>query len=87
MKFILCLVLVSLTACSQRLEESKVYTLYRSGSVDETMRLHVATFDADDGSNSESYNRNNCDTIKTLRGEVSEAFKNKYWCEKGYYKE
>ena len=68
-------------------DKSKVYTLYRSGAVDKNIRLHFASFDADDGSNSEAYNRQNCEKTKILLSQVTEAFPVKYWCEKGYYKE
>ena len=62
------------------------YTLYRSGaggsSVADEMRIHVATFDADEKA---AYNRENCDVAKDL-------FQNqpgvtvRYWCEKGRFR-
>lgn len=64
--------------------ENSVFTLYRSSAITngESMRIHVASFDASDG---EKYNSENCEVAKVL-------FQNqpgvtvRYWCEKGYFK-
>lgn len=48
------------------------------------MRIHVATFDADEGDSSQKYNKENCISSASL-------FQNqpgvivKYWCEEGRY--
>lgn len=69
---------------SKRLDEGKVYTLYRSSMVSAS-RIHVGTFDTDEGSSSEKYNRVNCNISAKLR--MGQPFtKTKFWCENGYYK-
>lgn len=78
MKFILLFPLLLLTACNQ----SDTYTLYRNSVLDETMRLHVATFDSKDG---EKYNQGNCDIAKDLF-QKQDGVKTKFWCEKGAFK-
>jgi hypothetical protein len=69
---------VTLAAC----DGGSTYVLYRNSVTDETMRLHVATFDASDG---EAYNRGNCDQAKELF-QTQPAVKTKFWCEKGRYR-
>ena len=72
-----------LTACGNE----DVYTLYRTGVGLPDLRIHVATFDADDSKDPQfkTYNQDNC-----LNG--ARLFQNqpnttvKYWCEKGRYK-
>lgn len=71
----------------KKLDEKKVFTLYSEGAAVKNIRLHVATFDSDDGSNSEELNKKNCNMFVLLRSDIQEAFKKKYWCEKGYFKE
>ena len=78
MKFILLFSLLLLSGCNQ----SGTYTLYRNSVLDETMRLHVATFDSKDG---EKYNQGNCDIAKDLFQE-QDGVKTKFWCEKGAFK-
>ncbi len=67
-----------LTACNQ----SDTYTLYRNSVLDETMRLHVATFDSKDG---DKYNQENCDIAKDLF-QRQDGVITKFWCEKGVFK-
>ena len=59
-----------------------VYTLYRSSPVDSSMRVHWASFDADQ---SEGYNQENCmagaDAMNAIPGITV-----RYWCEKGKYR-
>jgi len=53
-----------LSACSiSGASESQIFTLYRNSVTDENMRLHVATFDANEA---EEYNRENCDQAQQL---------------------
>jgi hypothetical protein len=73
------------------------YTLYRTGidlsekAHDETLRIHVATFDADQDA---KYNLANCEFAQQLfnanqphyRGSIYDTIKIKYWCEKGHFK-
>ena len=77
---------------------STVYTLYRtgvdltSGAHDETLRIHIATFDANQDS---PYNQANCEFSTEYfnanqphyRGSMYSAIKIKYWCEKGRFRE
>lgn len=58
------------------------FTLYRSSSGDATMRIHLATFDANEA---EAYNRENCDVAAGLF-QGQEGVKTKFWCEKGRFK-
>ncbi len=64
-----------------RVSEERVYTLYRSNPYLETMRVHVATFDADE---KESYNQENCETARALF-QARPGVSVRYWCEKGYF--
>lgn len=94
------LVLVFLASCG--MEAGTEYTLYRTGidiptqTHDETLRLHVATFDANQEAN---YNLANCEFAKELFTSTQPHFRNyrsntvaagtlkvKYWCEKGHFK-
>ena len=73
------------------------YTLYRTGidlstkAHDATLRIHVATFDADQDP---KYNLANCEFAQELfnadqphyRGSIYSTVKIKYWCEKGRFK-
>ena len=73
------------------------YTLYRTGidlsakKHDESLRIHVATFDAEQDAN---YNLANCEFAQQLfnanqphyRGSIYDTIKIKYWCEKGNFK-
>ena len=65
--------------------DSKVYTLYRSGVLDTKMRLHVATFDADDGNTTEEYNHDNCEQAAALFQSQPRVI-TKFWCEKGRFR-
>lgn len=66
-----------------RLDPKSVYTLYRSSAVvgGDKWRLHVATFDSSDGS---QYNRDNCETAKSLF-QSQPGVTVTYWCERGYF--
>jgi hypothetical protein len=64
--------------------QGEVFTLYRDSrtSGGEAMRIHVATFDADDGPD---YNRGNCVIAQELfQGQPGVTAR--YWCEKGRFK-
>lgn len=65
-----------------KVSEDLVYTLYRNSVTDENMRIHVATFDADEY---EDYNKGNCGSAQELF-QHQPGVKVKYWCEKGYFK-
>ncbi len=60
-----------------------VVTLYRSSAIDSTMRLHIATFDADEGA---AYNSENCQIAAQLfQGQPGVTVR--YWCESGPYRQ
>lgn len=59
-----------------------VYTLYRDSPAPIQTRVHVATFDA---SQSEDYNRENCETARRLFASQWGIIV-RYWCEKGRYR-
>jgi hypothetical protein len=58
------------------------YTLYRSSVVNDSMRVHVATFNASDG---EIYNRDGCEYTRRLY-QAQPGIKTRFWCEKGGYR-
>jgi hypothetical protein len=76
---------------------STEYILYRTGvdlisnAHDETLRIHVATFDA---SQDFKYNHANCEFAQEYfnanqphyRGSIYSTIKIKYWCEKGRFR-
>jgi len=65
--------------------DKEIYTLYRNSILDESMRIHVASFDAKDGKSSHAYNMSNCMIAQDLFQNQHEV-KTKYWCERGKYK-
>jgi hypothetical protein len=94
------LLLLMLAACTG--ESDSEFTLYRSGidvptqKHDETLRIHVATFDADGGA---KYNLANCEFARDLFTSNQPHFRDyrsntvalgtmrvKYWCEKGRFR-
>jgi hypothetical protein len=66
----------------RNISDRSVFTLYRSSTTDEKMRIHVATFDA---SEKEEYNRENCGQSQLLF-QNQPGVKTKFWCEKGRFK-
>ena len=87
-----CLVTVTcfLVACSgSDVPEDQVFTLYHNIDAAETVRIHVATFDANRNPTemSESFNRRNCEQAQALfQSQLLTGTKAKYWCEKGRFK-
>ncbi len=69
-----------LVGCS--VSDSTSFTLYRNSILDENMRIHVASFDANDG---DRYNKENCNQAQELF-QAQPAVKTKFWCEKGKFK-
>lgn len=67
-----------LTGCG----DDGVYTLYRSSLVPGVARIHVGTFDAEDGAD---YNRENCDLAAALFN-AQDEIKTKFWCEAGRFR-
>ena len=97
--FVLSLALISSSAIANGAE----YTLYRTGidiptqKHDETLRVHVATFDAVPLANVDDntkYNLANCEFSQELfstsqphhRGTIYSNIKIRYWCEKGHFR-
>ena len=73
-----------LAGCDDR--RSDIYTLYRD-SIAGNLRIHMATFDADDQGN---YNEKNCHDIADLINKSNvgpEGIVVRYWCEKGHFRE
>jgi hypothetical protein len=64
-----------------------VYTLYRSAVGMPDLRIHIATFDADDSKDPKfkTYNQDNCLSTQKLFS-AQEGVSVRYWCEKGYFK-
>ena len=76
---------VAMSGCglSGATSDDRTYTLYRNSVTHVNMRIHVATFDANE---KEKYNRENCDVARQLF-QAQPGVKTKFWCEKGRYKE
>lgn len=66
-------------------DDAIVYTLYRNSAVNESMRIHVATFDATE---TEKYNLENCNTARDLWAASIAPVKSpvRYCCEKGRFR-
>lgn len=81
---LLLLLSMAISACSDSSgpKDEMTYVLYRNSVTDDSMRLHVASFDAHDG---EAYNRGNCEQAQELF-QLQPGVKVKFWCEKGRFK-
>jgi hypothetical protein len=75
------IVALLISGCAAHAAES-MYTLYRTSVADASMRIHVATFDADEG---ENYNRDNCQTAARIFA-AQPRVTVRYFCEKGRYR-
>lgn len=71
------IVLALAAACGGK----NTYTLYRNGSLSDTLRIHVATFDADENADD---NRDNCEQVRELF-QLHPAATSRFWCESGRY--
>lgn len=84
-----------LIACSGGGRHSDTTTLYRNSALDPTIRIHWATFDADESD--PAYNLNNCGmAARLLNANVAASAKAEgkerdpsvgFWCELGPYRE
>ena len=72
------LLLALATGCGNK----NAYTLYRNVSLSDTLRIHVATFDADEEAD---YNRDNCEQTRELF-QLHPSQLSRFWCEKGRYR-
>ena len=61
---------------------SGAFTLYRNSAIDQSMRIHVGTFNAVDG---EKYNAENCNLAATLFASQP-GVTVRFWCERGTYR-
>ena len=87
---------VSATACSwEGSGRTNDFTLYRNSALDRSVRVHWATFDANESDR--NYNRNNCEMAARLlnanvdaSARAEEADRDPsvgFWCEPGPYAE
>lgn len=73
------LLLIASFAVTGCLDGGDTYTLYRNSVLVHSMRIHVATFDADDKG---AYNQENCRLAQDLF-QAQEGVTTRFWCEKG----
>jgi hypothetical protein len=69
-------------AWAQAAPDAAIYTLYRNSVTDAALRLHVATFDALDGT---AYNRQNCAQAQQLFA-AQQGVRVAFWCEPGKFR-
>ncbi len=48
------------------------------------MKIHIATYDSNEGKNLKNYNKENCETASELFQNQEGSITN-FWCEKGRY--
>lgn len=83
--------IVVLPACEEKDPESKsgshIYTLYRGGALDKSMRMQFALFPTK-GEKAE-WNKENCEKISDHLNETQKhvSYPVKFWCEKGEFSE
>lgn len=76
-KIVITLAITSIAGCGE-----STYTLYRNSVTNESMRMHVATFDATEG---EGYNQGNCEIARELF-QNQHGVKVRFFCEKGRFR-
>lgn len=81
--FLAVAMLLALSGCDQPTQS--VVTLYRNSILDPSLRIHLATFDADNGSTSQQYNSENCFEAADLYSHNDPQHK-RFWCELGQFK-
>ena len=69
---------IVLLGCS----DGNVYTLYRNSPRNEHVRLHVATFDANE---EDKYNNENCVLARDLFA-AQQGVTARFWCKKGRFR-
>jgi hypothetical protein len=72
----------SISLAQAQVRDDGSYTLYRNSVSFADMRIHVASFDAEDG---EQYNKENCNVARELFAKQP-GVTVKYWCERGRFK-
>jgi len=88
--FLALAILLGFEAGAGIVREQEIYTLYRNSPTDRSMRLHVATFDSDEGYDDPEYNLENCQHAAQLFTEQPPMDWGKslvWWCEQGRYRE
>ena len=75
----LAALMATLVGCDSN---SETYTLYRGSVTGPNMRIHLATFDADEPG---GYNQENCFKVAELFQSQPNVLV-KFWCEKGRFK-
>ena len=78
---------ICLASCSPFPANESVFPLYRNSMLDnpildKSSRIHIATFDTDDG---RDYNQGNCEIARQLF-QSQDGVKTRFWCEMGRYK-
>ena len=75
-----CVLLASLAACGSK---APPFTLYRNEGIgDDSTRVHMATFDADETG---QFNTDNCERARELF-QIQPTNRARYWCEPGRYR-
>ncbi|MFK7839542.1 MAG: hypothetical protein AB8B83_04360 [Bdellovibrionales bacterium] len=81
--FFVCLFL--LVGCLE-ISNDGIYTLYRNSPLDNSMRIHIATFDSKEGGRTiPEYNQENCLLAASLFND-QRAVSSRFWCEKGKFR-
>lgn len=92
--YLLAIAVLALAACEgHKTEETYTATLYRNSGLDHSMRIHWATFDADEADR--NYNINNCGMAarllnSNLRASAADEENERdeflgFWCEPGRF--
>jgi hypothetical protein len=76
-------VLVATTVIGGCSPKNSTFTLYRTSVLAPSSRIHIATFDANESS--ETYNQENCELVRGLM-ERQPRVTVRYWCEKGNFR-
>lgn len=82
MRVLIASLAITAAACASTASDERIYTLYRSSAVNDSLRIHVATFDAAVG---EIYNRDSCEYTRALY-QAQPGIDTRFWCEKGVYR-
>ena len=85
--FFICLLMVfSVQNVEAKVGDDSVFTLYRNNHINPYIRVHVGTFDSENGSR---YNSFHCKKVVEFFNNDAKkrASKEQHWCEKGYFKE
>lgn len=89
MKILLAFAILIITGCTQeeKSSTSEIYTLYRGGALDKSLRIHYATFPTK--GEKTDWNKENCERIAEYlnKEEKYKTYPVKFWCEKGDFRE